>query len=266
MSFKQNNSDTLNIHIKNILENHSKIIKNIDDQISEFDLILKSDLTYFITFLTNSKIHISFWKLFFKVYPKLVQILRELDNMRLKFNIFPPTESIFKVFEQNLDQYKMVLIGQDPYIKKDQAMGLSFSVKPNVTIPPSLWNIFKEIQSEFPERKYKFSNGDLTKWSNNIFLLNSALTVIEGQSNSQLKLWNWFTDYTIKYISKHHDKLVFLLLGKFAQTKSHFIDINKHSIVTGVHPSPISAHNGFFNSDIFKKVESKLGHDFDWSN
>jgi uracil-DNA glycosylase len=174
---------------------------------------------------------------------------------------------IFKVFEQNINNIKIILLGQDPYIKKDQAMGLSFSVPKNVKIPPSLYNIFKEIKQQFPERNYNFTHGDLTEWqSKGIFLLNSSLTVELGKSNSHQSKWTWFSDAVIKYIDNKRDDVVFLLLGRNAIDKQIFIKNNKNHIITGVHPSPLSAYNGFFESKVFKKVENKLNCIFDWSN
>jgi uracil-DNA glycosylase len=187
--------------------------------------------------------------------------------MKSKDIIYPPYDLIFKVFEIDIQTIKIVLLGQDPYIKKNQAMGLSFSVPLSTTIPPSLWNIFKEIKMEFPERKYVFTHGNLTKWFNNgIFLLNSALTVKEGASNSHQELWAWFTDEVIRYISDNRHNVIFLLLGRNAIYKQHIINKESHNIITGVHPSPLSANNGFFNSGIFKKVETYLNESFDWNN
>jgi uracil-DNA glycosylase len=173
--------------------------------------------------------------------------------------------SIYRVFEMGLNDIRVVILGQDPYAN-DYADGLAFSVKPNCKIPGSLKNIFKEIQLEFPERKYNFVSGDLSKWSESgIFLLNCSLTVEPGRSGSHMKRWKSFTDSIIKLISTNNKNVVFLLLGNFAQTKSLLIS-DKSRIIKGVHPSPNSAWNGFFNSGIFKQVELLLNETIDWTN
>jgi len=148
-------------------------------------------------------------------------------------------------------------------------MGLAFSVPINIKIPPSLVNIFKELQIEFPEREYSFTNGDLTVWAarEGIFLLNSALTVRESTPLSHIKLWEKFTNDVIRFILEHNNKCVFLLLGNYAKNKSKLIPSNASSrVIKGVHPSPLSAHAGFFNSNIFRQVESKLGSIINWQN
>ena len=181
--------------------------------------------------------------------------------------IYPSEDKIFKIFEMDINKIKIVLLGQDPYIKPGQAMGLSFSAPKTLPIPDSLKNIFKEINNEFPERNYIFTHGDLSKWTDQgIFLLNSELTVIKGKSNSQEGLWSEFTDAVIKYINDKCDNIVFLLLGKPASKKQKFIDDDKNTIVIGVHPSPLSAYKGFFNSNIFKRVENELKSVIDWNN
>jgi uracil-DNA glycosylase len=182
--------------------------------------------------------------------------------------IYPPKEKIFKVFEMDLKEIKVLLLGQDPYHNSGQANGLSFSVETGVKVPPSLKNIFKEIKNEFPDRNYEFTtgNGNIERWfyEEKIFLLNASLTVIENKPSSQMNLWENFTNNVIKYISDNNDKCVFLLLGNYAKSKEKFIG-NKDNIVTGVHPSPLSANKGFFNSQIFMKVEEKLGNNINWS-
>jgi len=195
--------------------------------------------------------------------------MKKIDVSRLSNTVYPPEELIFKVFETDIDSIKIVLLGQDPYIKKGQAMGLSFSVPDSVPVPPSLNNIFKEIKYEFPDRNYVFNKGgNLTKWyESGIFLINSALTVIEGKSNSHQNIWTQFTDEVIRYIDLRRSNIVFLLLGSNAISKKKYISPDtKNHIVTGVHPSPLSAYNGFFQSGIFVKTEEKLGEKIDWSN
>lgn len=224
-------------------------------------------IAYIIRLLINHNIDKSWYELFLKYSHKLYKVLKKLDDLRLKNTIYPSHNMIFKVFEQNINEIKIVLLGQDPYIKEGQAMGLSFSVPENIQIPPSLYNIFKEIKQEFPDRNYNFTHGDLTEWkSKGVFLLNSSLTVESGKSNSHQTKWSWFSDAVIKYIDNKRDDVVFLLLGRNAIDKHIFIKNKKNHIITGVHPSPLSAYNGFFGSKVFKKVEEKLNGIFDWSN
>jgi len=181
--------------------------------------------------------------------------------------VYPKKEHLFRVFEMNVEDIKIVILGQDPYHSPEQAHGLSFSVPEGIKIPPSLRNIYKELQEEFPERDYKFNCGNLEKWfyREKIFLLNASLSVIKGKPGSHLKIWQEFTDNVIKFISEHNKSCIFLLLGNFAKAKASLICDEKR-IIKGVHPSPLSAHNGFFGSMIFKKVEELLNTNIDWSN
>lgn len=178
--------------------------------------------------------------------------------------VHPPEEQIFRIFEMNLDEIQIVLLGQDPYHRPNQAHGLSFSVPDGIKIPPSLKNIYKELQSNFPERNYQFDSGNLEKWFQHekIFLLNASLTVIDGKPGSHMKIWRDFTDDVIKYISENNNKCIFLLLGNFAKEKEKFIE-DKTRILTCPHPSPLS--RGFIGSRIFKKVEEVLGKEIDWN-
>jgi uracil-DNA glycosylase len=184
-----------------------------------------------------------------------------------KNTIYPKKEDIFKVFQMDVNDIRILLLGQDPYHGEGQAHGLSFSVPDGIPIPPSLLNIFKELKNEYPERNYEFKTGNLEKWFNRekIFLLNSSLSVIKGCAGSQMKLWEEFTDDVIKFISCKNKRCVFLLFGNFAKAKEVFIE-DKNRIVKCVHPSPLAARNGFFNSNVFKKVESILKEEIDWSN
>merc|ERR1712065_123179 len=143
--------------------------------------------------------------------------------------------------------------------KIPQAHGLAFSVPETHKIPPSLSNIFKELKLE--NENYKIpNNGNLIRWvkEENILLLNTALTVIKGESNSHQKIWNNFTNDLIEYISDNTTDVIFLLLGNNAKSKEKYIDNDNHIIITGVHPSPLSANRGFFNSNIFNKINDKL--------
>ena len=180
--------------------------------------------------------------------------------------VYPPREMVFRVFEMDVKDIVIVLVGQDCYHGHGQAHGLSFSVPDGVKIPPSLQNIYKELCIEFPERNYKFNSGNLERWftEEKIFLLNSSLTVVKNKPGSHMAIWSEFTDDVISYICKKNKNCLFILLGNFAKTKEKFID-NKDNIITGVHPSPFSAHNGFFTSNIFKKVEEKLQKEINWN-
>lgn len=202
------------------------------------------------------------WKLLFDEYS-----FEDIDQLYTSSDeIYPAKENIFKVFEMDVREIKLLLLGQDPYHGPGQAHGLSFSVPEGVKIPPSLRNIYKELQIEFPERNYKFNSGNLNNWfcREKIFLLNASLSVIRGKPGSHMNIWKEFTNDVIKFISIHNSKCIFLLLGNFAKEKESLI-LNKERIIKGVHPSPLSAHNGFFGSNIFKKVEELLKQQIDWS-
>ncbi len=178
--------------------------------------------------------------------------------------VYPPVNQVFAAFEMPVDSIKLVFLGQDPYHGPNQAHGLAFSVANGVAPPPSLQNIFKELRSEFADRVYKFATGNLTAWTTQgIFLLNTSLTVKQAQPNSHSDIWQGFTDDVIQYIATHNPQCIFLLLGNNAKAKARFISDSKR-IITGVHPSPLSAHRGFFGSNIFKKVETALGHTINW--
>lgn len=192
-------------------------------------------------------------------------ISNHLDTL-YQNKIYPNKENIFECFKYfNLQDTKCVLLGQDPYINEEtinnitipQAMGLSFSVNQYVKIPPSLKNIFIELKSDIAIEIPK--NGNLTNWAkNNVLLLNSALTVEPKKSGSHLKIWEHFTDYIIKTISNECNNVVFILLGNFAKSKAKYIDKKKHCIIESIHPSPLSARNGFFGSKIFSKTNNYL--------
>jgi uracil-DNA glycosylase len=179
--------------------------------------------------------------------------------------IYPPKELVYRVFDMDVKEIKILLLGQDPYHKKGQAHGLSFSVADNIKIPPSLRNIFKELKLEFPERNYEFLNGNLERWFNEekIFLLNASLTVEESKPNSHAKIWNKFTDDVIKFISDNNSNCIFLLLGNFAKEKRKFIN-NQDLIVEAPHPSPLA--QGFIGSNVFKQIEEKLNQNINWQN
>lgn len=191
----------------------------------------------------------------------------DIDNLYSGLQVvYPKKEYLFRVFEMNVEDIKIVILGQDPYHSPDQAHGLSFSVPEGIKIPPSLRNMYKELQEEYPERDYKFNSGNLEKWfyREKIFLLNASLSVIKGKPRSHLKIWQEFTNNVIQFISEHNKTCIFLLLGNFAKAKEGLIS-DKERVIKGVHPSPLSAHNGFFGSMIFRKVEELVGTNIDWS-
>ncbi|WP_026955563.1 uracil-DNA glycosylase [Algoriphagus vanfongensis] len=173
--------------------------------------------------------------------------------------VFPPGKEIFNAFDFcPLDQVKVVILGQDPYHGPGQAHGLSFSVKEGQSFPPSLLNIFKEIKADLG--KDMPPHGDLSRWAQQgVFLLNATLTVRAHQAGSHQKRgWEEFTDSVIQAISDKKEHVVFLLWGAYAQKKSSLIDSSKHMILKAPHPSPLSAHRGFFGCRHFSKANTYL--------
>ncbi len=183
----------------------------------------------------------------------------ELDSYitteRLSYQIYPPESKIFKAFEMtSFENIKIVILGQDPYHGLGQAHGLSFSVPNGSKIPASLRNIYKELYSDLGIIPPK--TGNLESWANQgVFLLNTCLTVRANTAGShQNKGWEIFTDKVISTISNNKEKVVFLLWGKFAQSKANLIDTKKHLVLTAAHPSPLSAYNGFFGCKHFFRI------------
>jgi len=172
--------------------------------------------------------------------------------------IYPPKHQVFSAFATDLNNVKVVILGQDPYHGTNQAHGLAFSVSKSVKIPPSLINIFKEIHEDIgppiPD------NGNLQKWADQgVLLLNNVLTVEAHKAGSHRdKGWEEFTNAMIKILNDECDNLVFLLWGRDARTKKSLIDGSKHLILEAAHPSPLSAHNGFFGSKHFSKTNAYL--------
>ena len=173
--------------------------------------------------------------------------------------IYPPGSLMFNAFDKTpFDKVKVVLLGQDPYHNPGQAHGLSFSVPQGITKPPSLINIFKELQSDLG---IKMSvDGNLEKWAKQgVLLLNASLTVRKNEPGSHSKTgWIEFTDAVIKKISVEKKGVVFLLWGKFAQDKQPLIDETKHHVLKAAHPSPFSADKGFFGCKHFSKTNEFL--------
>ncbi|MFV0304615.1 MAG: uracil-DNA glycosylase [Moheibacter sp.] len=173
--------------------------------------------------------------------------------------IYPPGSQIFSAFDFTpFDKVKVVIIGQDPYHGLGQANGLCFSVSDGTPHPPSLKNIFKEVHSDVGNEIPK--SGNLERWAaQGIFLLNTTLTVRASQAGShQKKGWEEFTDAVIKKLSNEKSNLVFILWGAYAQRKGSVIDTSKHHIIKSVHPSPLSAHGGFFGSKPFSQTNNFL--------
>jgi uracil-DNA glycosylase len=173
--------------------------------------------------------------------------------------IYPPQNLIFNAFKQcDFDKLKVVIIGQDPYHGVGQANGLSFSVNEGIKHPPSLKNIFKEVNSDLG--KEIPLSGNLERWANQgVLLLNATLTVRAAFPGShQNKGWEVFTDAVIRKVSEKKEHLVFLLWGTFAQKKEPLIDSHKHLILESAHPSPLSAYRGFFGNKHFSKTNMYL--------
>ena len=186
-------------------------------------------------------------------------ILKKVSEERKVYKIFPPEKDVFRALELcPIYKTKVVIIGQDPYHGEGQAHGLAFSVKENVTIPPSLRNILKELESDVGTT---LSNGDLSYWaSNGVLLLNSVLTVRESKANSHAQIMGWeaYTDDIIRQISTSKNGVVFMLWGNYAKSKARLIDESKHLVLIAPHPSPLSAHRGFFGCKHFSKANAYL--------
>lgn len=172
--------------------------------------------------------------------------------------VYPDRENIYQAFDlTSFNDVKVVILGQDPYHGPNQAHGLAFSVQPGAKFPPSLRNIYKELESDIGCRRM---SPHLQDWAREgVLLLNTVLTVEAHQAHSHKKIgWETFTDEIIKNISEHLENVVFILWGKPAQSKTKLIDQNKHHIIHSVHPSPLSAHRGYFGSKPFSKTNAFL--------
>lgn len=189
-------------------------------------------------------------------FDKLIEFVRSEYNTE---TIFPPGKEIFRAFDLiSFEDVKVVILGQDPYHGPKQANGLAFSVRDGIRKPPSLVNIFKEIQQEYgkpiPE------SGDLEHWARQgVLLLNATLTVRARKAGShQKKGWEEFTDAVIQKLSEQREHLVFMLWGAYAQKKGAIIDQKKHCVLKSPHPSPFSADRGFFGNNHFRKANEYL--------
>lgn len=192
-----------------------------------------------------------------KPYFKKLQLF--LDKEYATQTIFPARNEIGSAFRITAyDNVKVVILGQDPYHGNGQAHGMSFSVKPGVRIPPSLRNMLKELEDDlgchFP------TNGYLEKWAKQgVLLLNTVLTVRTGAANSHKGMgWETYIDAVIQKLSDRQKPIIFVLWGKPAQSKIKLIDTEKHMIITAPHPSPLSAHRGFFGSKPYSRINAQL--------
>ncbi len=198
-------------------------------------------------------LNIEFQKKYFK------DLINLLKSERKIFTIFPKEQDIFNAFHLcPFNKLKVVIIGQDPYHKKGQAHGLSFSVPSNIKSPPSLKNIIKEVNNDLSIASS--NHGDLSCWAKQgVLMLNTALTVRANEAGSHTKIgWENFTNQIIRHISKKKENIIFLLWGKFAQQKSTLINTKKHYILKAAHPSPFSAYSGFFGCKHFSKTNKIL--------
>lgn len=188
--------------------------------------------------------------------------VRLTDFVRQEYQqttVYPPGRLIFNAFNLcPFDKVKVVIIGQDPYHGPGQAHGLCFSVNDGVVFPPSLQNIFKEIHDDLGMPIP--ASGNLTRWAEQgVLLLNATLTVRAHQAGShQRRGWEEFTDAAIRVLAEQKEHLVFILWGSYAQKKGAFIDRNRHLVLTSVHPSPLSAYNGFFGNKHFSRTNEYL--------
>ena len=193
--------------------------------------------------------------------PYFVELMQQVEQEYATTTCFPPKELIFSAFEQfDFQDTKVVIIGQDPYHGTGEANGLCFSVNDGVAIPPSLKNIFTEINTEYDRILFPTS-GNLERWAKQgVLLLNAGLTVRKDEANSHKHLkWNLFTDAVIDLINQKSENVVFLLWGSFAQKKGKLIDMNKHLVLESGHPSPLSANRGmWFGNNHFKLTNAYL--------
>lgn len=185
-------------------------------------------------------------------FVKLTEFVR---SQYQKSTVYPPPKFIFRAFDLTpFDSVKVVILGQDPYHGEGQANGLAFAVEPGIGLPPSLQNIYKELKSDLGV------GGNINNWAGQgVLLLNATLTVqANSPASHQNKGWEQFTDAVIKTLSDQKENLVFILWGAYAQKKGAVIDVEKHLVIKSPHPSPFSAHTGFFGSQPFSKCNNYL--------
>ena len=191
--------------------------------------------------------------------PRFAALQDFVSRERAKHTVYPPEGEVFTALRLTpFAKVRVFLLGQDPYHGAGQAQGLAFSVAPGTPLPPSLRNMFKELQADVgapPPR-----DGSLVPWAKQgVLLLNAVLTVREGEANSHAgKGWEHFTDAVIRAVGHKKEPVVFLLWGRYAQKKVPLIDTERHVVLTGVHPSPLSAKKGFFGSRPFSRTNEAL--------
>ena len=202
--------------------------------------------------------------------PYWIELQNYILDQRASHMVFPAHPDVFRAFHlTSFATLKVVILGQDPYHGVGQANGLCFSVSPGVSFPPSLQNIFKELEDDLGVSKPQ--SGDLAAWAEQgILLLNTTLTVRQGAPAShQGKGWEAFTDEVIRCISQQKENIIFVLWGASARRKKSLIDVSNHACIESVHPSPLSAHRGFLGSKPFSKINQLLRHqglaEIDWS-
>lgn len=228
-----------------------KIDKQQDKQLDEY----QEDSVYKIE---NS------WKSLFLTYDFDIYELYFSENN----NIYPKMEMLFEVFKEPCDEIKICILNDEPYRNIEESNGYAFSVDENINtknkIPILLKNIFKKIKNEFPKRNYNFIHGNLKKWNEKgIFLLNCSLSIESNKPNSHIDIWEDFTNDVITQISNSNNKVIFLLMGKYLQSKKKYIENNSSNIIIECeYPDSIY----FFDTDIFINIEKSLGYAFDWSN
>lgn len=191
--------------------------------------------------------------------PYFEELTRFVREAYRKGTVYPPAKLIFQAFDRcPFDRVKVVIVGQDPYHQPGQAHGLCFSVNDGVALPPSLLNIYKELQNDIG--KPPAASGNLERWATQgVLLLNATLTVEANRAGShQGKGWELFTDRVIERLATERENLVFILWGAYAQKKGEGIDANRHLILKSPHPSPLSAHRGFFGNSHFSRANAYL--------
>lgn len=191
--------------------------------------------------------------------PYYQELYRFVGEERRKYKVYPPGEDVFNALRYTpFERVRVVIIGQDPYHDENQAHGLAFSVRPGVTPPPSLVNIYKELRDDV---QFRIPNhGCLIPWAEQgVLLLNAVLTVRAHQANShQGKGWEKFTDAVLRAVNTQNKRVVFLLWGSYAQRKAEGIDASRHTVLKAPHPSPLSANNGFFGCRHFSRANAAL--------
>ena len=192
--------------------------------------------------------------------PYFTALAQFVRNAYAKGTVYPPGRLIFEAFNRTpFDKVKVVILGQDPYHGPNQAHGLCFSVQPGVAVPPSLFNMYKELEAEYGT-PFLNRNGDLSAWADQgVLLLNATLTVNAGCAGShQGRGWETFTDAVVKALATRREHLVFMLWGSYAQRKGAVIDRTRHLVLETAHPSPLSAYRGFFGCGHFRKADDYL--------